>query len=136
SGLGDIDILEAAAAFRNRLFSCVQAVYESAAELRDFGESVRLASLINHGKSCSFLDADLVRFEVPSRIRSAVRRLLEQLFQRSRSSQCHVLTEVRPERVIETFRLAFIERYNLRDRWYVVLSKRLRRAAKCQKNCQ
>ena len=72
SSFGDRDVLETAGTFENRILSVIEPRYEAAAELRHFGEGVRLAALVDYGKNSSFLDLDRVRFEVPSPIRSSM----------------------------------------------------------------
>ena len=52
----------------------VQRRYEATAELRNLGEGMRFAALVDGVNGSSFLDSQCVRFEVPVRVRSSGRR--------------------------------------------------------------
>jgi hypothetical protein len=54
------DVLKAARAFRNRLFSGIGGSYEAAAKLLHLSEGVRLTTLICYRKSGSFFDVEFV----------------------------------------------------------------------------
>ena len=62
---GHRNVLEAAGTFGNRRLSSVEARYETTPEFRHLGEGVRLTTLVDYDKGCSFLDRDFVRLEVP-----------------------------------------------------------------------
>ncbi len=113
AGARNVNILEAAVAFRNGLFAMIETFDEAAAELLYFREGMRFAALIDDYDWRSSAYAERIGFEIPAGVRRSVTRLFEKLVERSKCAERDVLAEIRAERVIETFRFAFIERDDL-----------------------
>ena len=83
ASLGHRNVRKAARTFGYSVFSrCVEPGYEAAPKLRDLGEGVRLATLIDYANGGSFLDVECVRFEVPVRVRSSSGCFCKQIRQR------------------------------------------------------
>jgi len=111
----DGNVPEAAGTLGDSLLSRgVQLINKSAAEASDLSERVRLAALINYGNICPFLHLESVGFEVPLGIRMSSGRYVEQIQNRSGKSKGDILAEVGPKHIVKRFRIAFIERNNLR----------------------
>ena len=68
SRFGDGEIFKSTGTFWCHGLSSIEVFYKTAAKLRNLGEGVRLAALIDYDNRGSFLDADDVGFEVPVRV--------------------------------------------------------------------
>ena len=75
SGPGNLNSRKASGAFGNSLLSSIEGAYKTSTKLRDFSESVGLATLVDGAKDGSFLHCHRVRFKVPVRIWSPISRL-------------------------------------------------------------
>lgn len=109
AGTRNVQILEPAVTLRNGLFTVVETLDEAATELLYLREGMRFAALIDDHDRRSFVDAERIWFEIPSRVRRTVNGLFEKLVERSKCAERYVLAKIRAERVVEAFRLAFIE---------------------------
>src|SRR5262245_1023037 len=127
---GNCDVLESAGALRDGRLAMVEVRYEAPAEVRHFGERVRLTALVDHGKRGSLLDGQLVGFEVPARIRGSVHCPFDQHTQRRLETELEtverdVVTEAGsffPDRRIESLRVALVECHDLGDFRRVVVT--------------
>jgi len=114
SSPGHGDLAKSAGTFGNRSLPWpIQLRYEAATEVLDLGKGMRFAALVDYAESGSFRDLDFVRFEIPVRVRMSRLRLGEQYRQRREISQRDVLTEVRPERLVEGGRIALVQGHDL-----------------------
>jgi len=108
------NLAKAAGTFGYRVLSRpIELRYEAAPEVLHLGECMRLAALVDYAESCSFVDVDCVRFEVPVRVRMSRLCLRKQVGQRREISQRDILTEAWPKRCVEGFRIAFVQGYDL-----------------------
>src|SRR5579864_7350276 len=110
---GHRDPRKAAGTFGNRFLAIVELRNETTAEVRDFGERVRLAALVDDADNGSFLDFQRVWLEIPVGVRSSSRCLGKQVGECGRCSKGDVLAEVRPQRRIKSDRVAFVQGYDL-----------------------
>jgi hypothetical protein len=115
SGSGHREIRKASRAFGNRWLASVEVGYEAAAKMRNLGEGVRLAALVNHTEGCAFLDMYNVRFEVPVRVRSPSSCFRKEVAELCGCPNGDVLLEVRSKRGIEGGRITLIQGHDLYD---------------------
>jgi hypothetical protein len=114
SGPGYRHLAKAAGAFGYRVLSgSIELRYEASPKVLHLGERMRLAALVDYAESCFFVDVDRVRFKVPVRVRMSRLCLRKQVRQRREISQRDILTEARPKRCVEGFRIAFVQGYDL-----------------------
>src|SRR4029450_4123675 len=121
---GHGDVGKAAGTLWNRRLAMVEGWHESAPEVRHLRKCVRLTALVDHGDGGSLLDRQLVRFEVPARIRGSAVCRIDQLVQRrletqTETIQCDVVAEpptFLPHRRVERNRVTLVQWHHLRDR--------------------
>src|SRR5215471_18747267 len=80
---------------------------------------MRLAALVHYDNLGSFFGLEGVGFEVPARIWSSGSRFGKQVLKDSGGPKRHILAEVGSNRVIETGWIAFVQRHDLDDTWFV-----------------
>ena len=106
-------------AFGDSGLSSIKPLDKTAAEFLYLGESVWLAPLIHHSKDGSLVDMDGIGLKVPLRIRFPVHGLLNQVVERGLISQSDVLAEISSQHRIEGRWIAFVQRDNLSDSWWI-----------------
>jgi hypothetical protein len=114
---GHGDVLKAAGTFGNRRLSSIEARYETTAEFRHLGESVRFTTLVDYYKWGFSRNRDSVGLEVPTRVWMSTRCLFKQLVKRRGkwSDKCkrNVLAEVGSKHGIEGRWIALVQGHNL-----------------------
>ena len=133
SGLGDLEVGKAGGTLRNCLFSgSIESGHESATEMHDFGEGMRLSPLIDHAQSRPLLNPDLIGFEVPAGIRRTGRRLGKQIVEGGEPAQADVLAEIRSQGGVEGGRITLVQGHNLGGGGCMLrLGRRLRKSEGC-----
>jgi hypothetical protein len=103
-------------ALGNRVFSAIKRWYEPAAKMRNFCESVGLASLVHGDDRGSFVHCESVGFEVPLRVGGSGSGFREQIGKCRAVADSDVLAEIGPDVAweIESGRIAFVQRHDLR----------------------
>src|SRR5262245_5082361 len=95
TGAGDGMVRNTAVEFRNGFFARgVEPWNEATAKCCNFGEGVRLTALIGYHDRSAFLDAQVVRLEIPIRIGISRRSFGKQIRQLGESAQRDILAEI------------------------------------------